>query len=367
MPRLAPATIQQGLRRAYFRRGKGPRVPLPADIGSDAFNSAYLAALAGQSETKGRARSVHAAGSIAALIASYLCSAGYRSLRQTTKAGYASRIEVLRTQHGHRAVQGLTRERIVAVLQPYAARPGAALSILKMLRVLIRHAIDIGWLKNDPSFGIKRPKTQEIRSWSDREIEAFEYRWPIGTKQRLAFALLLYTGQRRSDVHRMTWADVSGETIRVVQQKTGRKLAIPLHRELLTALAAANRDHITIVNTEYGKPFTVDGFSQWMRAAITAAGLPLECQPHGLRKAAGRRLAEAGCTANESCRYSDIGRSPKPSVTRVTPIKRGSRQTLSQNWKDTRRTNLPKPMRAVWEERQKQKKIQSEQMATGAP
>jgi hypothetical protein len=39
------------------------------------------------------------------------------------------------------------------------------------------------------SFGIKRPKTQEIRSWSDGEIEAYENRWPIGTKQRLAFAL----------------------------------------------------------------------------------------------------------------------------------------------------------------------------------
>ena len=37
----------------------------------------------------------------------------------------------------------------------------------------------------------------------------FEQHWPIGTKQRLAFALMLYTGQRRSDVHRMTWADVS--------------------------------------------------------------------------------------------------------------------------------------------------------------
>ena len=36
-----------------------------------------------------------------------------------------------------------------------------------------------------------------------------------------------------------------------------------------------------------------------MRAAIRAAGLPIDCQPHGLRKAAGRRLAEAGCTANE--------------------------------------------------------------------
>jgi enterobacteria phage integrase len=74
---------------------------------------------------------------------------------------------------------------------------------------------------------------------------------------------------------------------------------IPLHRDLLAVLAAAERDHMTIVNTEYGKPFTVDGFSQWIRNAITAAGLPLDCQPHGLRKAAGRRLAEAGCTAHE--------------------------------------------------------------------
>ena len=38
---------------------------------------------------------------------------------------------------------------------------------------------------------------------------------------------------------------------------------------------------------------------QWMREAISKASLPLDCQPHGLRKAAGRRLAEAGCTAHE--------------------------------------------------------------------
>jgi integrase len=171
--------------------------------------------------------------------------------------------------------------------------------MLKILRVLIRHAIDIGWLNHDPSLGIRRPKTGEIRSWSDSEIEAFETRWPIGTKQRLAFGLLLYTGQRRSDVHRMTWADVSETSIRVVQQKTNTKLTIPLHRDLLALLAVAGRDHVTILNTQYGRPFTVDGFGQWMRAAISGAGLPLDCRPHGLRKAAGRRLAEAGCSANE--------------------------------------------------------------------
>jgi len=34
-----------------------------------------------------------------------------------------------------------------------------------------------------------------------------------------------------------------------------------------------------------------------MRRAINEAGLPLACQPHGLRKATGRRLAESGATA----------------------------------------------------------------------
>jgi integrase len=305
MPRKLPPFVEcwrdrHGKLRVYFRRGKGLRLALPAAIGSSDFDAAYRAALSGQLAVGQEHRARPAPGTIETLIISYKRSSVYRGLRETTHSGYASRIEALRTQHGHRTVAGLSRERIVtAILQPYADRPGAALSILKMLRVLIRHAIDIGWLKHDPSMGIKRPKIHEIRSWTDREIEAFEERWPIGTKQRLAFALMLYTGQRRSDVHRMSWSDVTGTSIRVVQQKTGRKLALPLHRELLTTLTTADRDHATIINTERGRPFTVDGFSQWMRVAITDAGLPLDCQPHGLRKAAGRRLAEAGCTAHQ--------------------------------------------------------------------
>jgi RTX calcium-binding nonapeptide repeat (4 copies) len=81
-------------------------------------------------------------------------------LRTTTKTGYATRIEVLRTEHGHRSVAGLTQERInTGILQPYADRPGAQLSILKMLRILIRHAMSLdnnnpSKLRYDPSAGI---------------------------------------------------------------------------------------------------------------------------------------------------------------------------------------------------------------------
>ena len=106
------------------------------------------------------------------------------------------------------------------------------------------------------------------------------------------------TGQRRSDVVRMAWPHFTADNkVVVVQQKTSRRLLIPLHRDLVAALAAAEREHVSVLTTTYGKPFTVDGFSQWMRNAITASGLPLDAQPHGLRKATGRRLAEAGATA----------------------------------------------------------------------
>jgi integrase len=307
MPRKLPPFVElwrdrHGKVRVYFRKGKGPRLPLPSDITSAEFTTAYQAALAGPLAVprKREHREPDKPGTIASLIGSYERSAAYLGLRRTTKAAYISIIEALRRDHGHRTVAGLNRERIITgVLGPYADRPGAAFGMLKMTRILIRHAIEIGWLDRDPSLGIRRPKGGEIRAWTEAEIAQFRSRWEIGTKERLAFELMLNTGQRRSDVHRMTWADVQGASIRVVQQKTGNKLTIPLHRDLLTVLAGTAREHVTIINNERGKPYTVTGFSGWLHSAIAAAGLPPACRPHGLRKAAGRRLANAGCTARE--------------------------------------------------------------------
>ena len=51
--------------------------------------------------------------------------------------------------------------------------------------------------------------------------------------------------------------------------------------------------------TAYNKPFSVKGFGNMMSSAIRDAGLPRRCKPHGLRKSAARRLAEAGCSASE--------------------------------------------------------------------
>ncbi len=292
---------RHGKLRLYFRRGKGARTPLPGPMGSPEFHDAYQRALAGDVVVQKARRVEHPPGSLGALIVDFKTdNRGYKKVRASTRRQYDAVLEKLRIAHGHRPVAGMTPGRIEkAFLVPLADKPGAALAVLKILRLLVKHAILHDWLKHDPTTGLDRPDLQEVRSWTDAEIEEFEARWPVGTKQRLAFALHLFLGQRRSDVCRMTEADIGAGTIRVVQQKTGAKLEILLHPELQAILDATPREHMILLATEYGKPFSVGGYGAWLRKAITAAGLPMDCKPHGLRKAAGRLLAEAGCTTHQ--------------------------------------------------------------------
>jgi integrase len=102
----------------------------------------------------------------------------------------------------------------------------------------------------------------------------------------------------RVDTHLLTWHQVDDGAYNR-RHKTGVGVVMAISKDLAKALAATPRNHVCVITTAYGKPFTVDGFSGWMRAAITEAGLPLDCQPHGLRKTLGRLLADAGCSAHD--------------------------------------------------------------------
>jgi integrase len=183
-------------------------------------------------------------------------------------------------------------------LQP--GKPEAANMLRRVLRAMMKCAVELGMRADDPTRDVKalQSKTGGFYSWTEADIEQFEARHPVGTRARLAFALLLYTGQRRSDVVRMGRQHIRDGFISVRQQKTGAELAIPLHPELLTTLSETPKDNLTFLTTQFGQPFTSNGFGNWFREQCNAAGLP-GCSAHGLRKAAARRLAEAGCTAHE--------------------------------------------------------------------
>ena len=129
-------------------------------------------------------------------------------------------------------------------------RPGAALDTLKKLRILVKYAMGLKppWLKSDPSAGIKRPKGKEIRAWTDAELAAYERRWPIGTKHRTAYALMLNMGTARVDTHLLTWNQVDDGAC-YKRHKTGVAVDMAISEDLKKALAATPRNHVCVITT----------------------------------------------------------------------------------------------------------------------
>jgi integrase len=324
---------RHGRLRHYFRRGKGPRKLLPGRAGSDEFMAAYQAALSGEDLPR-TPRLRGAPGTFDRLVQDYFASADYLALAPRTQHVYRLVIErLLRDEKiGHRLVAQMTRQHVQQIIGRRAATPGAANDVRKKLKILLHFAIDNGWRKDDPTLRIKGFAEGEIHTWTDEEIAEFEARWPVGSRERTAFALLLYTGQRASDVKAMSWQDTDATAIYVVQGKTGEKLWIPRHPELARVLRAWPQGNGAILTTSFGKPFSDHGFSNFMADKIGKAGLPDHCVTHGLRKAAARRLAEAGCSSKEIA-----------SITGHTTLKEIERYTNSSSDRPAARA-IPKPI-----------------------
>lgn len=163
---------------------------------------------------------------------------------------------------------------------------------------MLAYAVEIGIRADNPAVGIKRAPgcKEEWKTWSEADVARFEDKHPVGTKARLALALLLYTGQRVSDMARMGRQHVHDRLIDVRQQKTGAALSIPIHPELRAIIDSMPVDNLNFMMTATGKPFTANGFCHWFFDRCREAGLPAGLSAHGLRKAMCRRLAEAGCS-----------------------------------------------------------------------
>jgi len=289
---------RHGKPRFYFRRAGFETRPLRGLPYSPEFMADYEAAMAGQRQPVGvdRARP----GTMHALALSYFASPEFRTLGQSTQRARRWIIERFCREHGDKRVALLQREHIVKMMAERAKQPGKANNLRKMLRAMMKHAIDIGLRNDDPTRDIRaiRVKSDGHHSWTDDEIAQFEGHHPIGSRARLALALLLYTGQRRGDVVRMGAQHVRNGVLYVRQEKTRAELVIPVHPDLAAIIGATPSGHLTFLTTRYGGPFHVTAFSNWFRQECDKAELS-HCSAHGLRKAAARRLAEAGCTEHE--------------------------------------------------------------------
>jgi integrase len=293
-------TDRHGRKRVRFRKGFYSTY-LAGVPYSDDFMQRYHAVLDGNARRLQEFKEDRIEpGTIDAVIVNFYRSTDFQKLKYTTQRVRKNVLEKFRVLHGKKRVALLTAAHLKAIIGDMADRPGAANNLLKVLRVLLRHAIDMGLIHDNPARNVRKfaVSSEGFHSWSESDVAAFETMHKPGTRAHLALSLLLYTGQRRSDVVRMGWQHITGDLLNVVQDKTGEALKIPFHPKLATAIGNRPRTNMTFLLTELGAPFTAAGFGNWFRDRCNEAGLP-HCSAHGLRKACAARLANAGCTSEQ--------------------------------------------------------------------
>ncbi|SEM62116.1 Phage integrase family protein [Sphingomonas gellani] len=175
----------------------------------------------------------------------------------------------------------------------------AARNLRKELRRMFAYAKRLKWIAANPvddADKIGKARLTGFYSWTEEDIAKYQARHAVGTKARLALEIILWTGQRRGDARAFGPKHIVRGKINFTAAKNGADLWLPIAPDLRRALAAMPSVGLqSFLVTEYGKPFTKEGFGNKMREWCDQADLP-QCTAHGLRKAIARRMAESSAT-----------------------------------------------------------------------
>lgn len=302
MPRLTFPHLKKEVTRHgkivwYVRRKNGPRIRVRGEYGSPEFMAAYIEALNKQPARK--KEPLDPAGTLSWLITRYRDSLAWNKLAEGTRRYRVSILNNVIEKAGDIPLERITRQKIAEACDARAKTPFAAQNFLKTMRGLFGWAAGAGIIASDPTAGLRAqvPRTSGFHSWTMEEIAKFEARWPIGTRERLAFALLLYTGLRRADVARLGRQHIRDGVISLRTSKTGEAVEIPVVPELQAIIDATPVPGLALVGTESGGHYTPTAFGNWFADACREAGA--QGRAHGLRKAGAAIRAENGATEAE--------------------------------------------------------------------
>lgn len=308
LPYLYLEPDHRGNPRHYVRKGS-KRVRIKEEIGSEAFMASYVAALEAVGAKDATRARLSPEGSFGWLAAQYFSSGAFQRLEAKSQATRRAIIDECLEEPRTPGSRDKLRSCPMALIGPDHVQmlmdrrqgfPGAQNNRLKYLSAMFGWAIP-KHLKANPARDIKpiRYSSEGFYTWTLEDVRQFEARHPIGTKARLALALLLYTGARRGDVVTFGRQHVKNGWLRVIPKKTRHMRATALEIPVLPALEqiikAGPTGNLTFLVTQYGKPFTANGFGGWFRERCDEAGLE-HCTAHGLRKAGATMAAEAGAT-----------------------------------------------------------------------
>lgn len=310
---------RHGRERWYFWRGKGhPRVRLEGEPRSAAFMATYNALLKGEAPAKAQEEPddepAAPGGTLQWLCNAYLASPEFGEGAETTQASKRSIIKMICAERinptsakcfGDLPFAQVTSKAVRVIRDNAAKAKGAttANNRLSVLKTLYKWAIEAEHFCGiNPVLSVPKIKHRSggHHTWTIEEIRQYEARHPIGTQARLALALLVYTGQRRSDIVQMGRQHITRQGwLKFVQVKNRAKnpvtVEFPMLPQLVAVIEASPVGDMTWLVNHYGKPLSVDNFGDRFRIWCNEAGLP-HCTAHGIRKAAACAAAEGGAT-----------------------------------------------------------------------
>lgn len=233
-----------------------------------------------------------------ALVRSYHASKRYRDLAPRTARDYDKITEWVVDTLGHLPVAGMQRKDVIRARDANADKVRFANYIVQVLRILMEHAIDLGWKDagTNPAKGVELIKSDrdERQPWPADLVA--KYRAKATGRALLIFELCLGTGQRIGDVLKMRWSDIEGDGIRVKQGKTKAALWVPFTAHLRAVLEQTPKVGLTICAWgKNGKATSYRGAADLIMAVRKQIGAEAY-DIHSLRYSAAAELAALGCS-----------------------------------------------------------------------
>ena len=204
----------------YVRVGKGPRARLRAAWGTPEFDPEYHAAISGKPLTS---RAKASAGTFEWAERLYRESSHWAALSSATRRQRENILRLVVKAAGDQPLSSFTRAKIIEGRERRADRPAAARHFVETLRGFFHWALERELVRLDPTEGVKvaRRKTDGHRVWTEDDLAAFEARWALGTRERLAYEIFKETGLRRGDAAVVGRPHVKEGVIRLRTEKTG--------------------------------------------------------------------------------------------------------------------------------------------------
>ena len=307
---------RHGNTRLYFWRKGQRKIRIREVPGTQEFATRYdelLEASQSGELALGERRNIITAGTWRWLCVQYFGSVAYQRLEPSTQITHRQLLEATFEEPIFPGSNEFYCEFPLARLTAKAIRilrdrkmhlPEAANGRVKAIRAVFSWGIEHELVTSNPARDVSRIKTitTGYHSWRPEEIAKFEACHPVGTTARLALALLMFTGVRRSDVVRLRKQHVRDGWLLFKQHKNRNRhpveIEIPILPELQQIIDQSPTGDLTFLVSAYRRPFTVAGFGIRFRQWCDKAGLP-HCSAHGLRKAGAASAAENGATEHQ--------------------------------------------------------------------